>query len=181
VRRILRELDPGLAAWDVRTMGEVRAATTWEQRFFGKLMGAFAAQALLLACLGVYGVLAYAVSRRTHEIGVRLALGARPADVVSLVVGRGARMALAGVALGLLLSLAVGQTLQGILYGVSGSDLVAFAGDGRADVGGGAARELAAGASRGGRRPDRRAADGVATASSRAAGIRRPRRRRAAC
>ena len=109
-------------------MAEVRAATTWEQRFFGKLMGAFAVQALLLACLGVYGVLAYAVSRRTHEIGVRLALGARPADVVSLVVGRGARMALAGVAIGLLLSLAVGRMLQGILYGVGGSDRVAFVG-----------------------------------------------------
>lgn len=126
VRRVLRELDPSLAAWDVRTLEEVRAFTTWEQRFFGKLMGAFAAQAVLLACLGVYGVLAYAVSRRTHEIGVRLALGARPADVVGLVVGRGARLAALGVALGLVLSLAVGRLLQGILYGVSGSDPLAF-------------------------------------------------------
>jgi putative ABC transport system permease protein len=118
VRRVFRELDPGLAVWDVRTMEEVRAFTTWDQRFFGHLMGAFAAQALLLACLGVYGVLAYAVSRRTHEIGVRMALGAQPSDVVRLVLRRGAALGLLGAALGLLLSLAVGRALQGILYGV---------------------------------------------------------------
>jgi ABC-type antimicrobial peptide transport system permease subunit len=99
-------------------MDEVRAFTTWEQRFFGHLMGAFAVQALLLACLGVYGVLAHAVSRRTHEIGVRLALGAGPADVIRLVLGRGAALGLAGTALGLLLSLAVGRALSRILYGV---------------------------------------------------------------
>ncbi len=118
VRRVFRELDPGLAVWDVRTMEEVRAFTTWEHRFFGRLMGGFAAQALLLACLGVYSVLAYAVGRRTHEIGVRLALGAGPSDVMRLVLRRGAALGLLGTALGLLLSLAVGRALQGILYGV---------------------------------------------------------------
>lgn len=119
VRRVLRELDPGLASWDVRTMDEVRAYTTFEQRFFGKLMGAFAAQALLLACLGVYGVLAHAVSRRAHEIGVRLALGARPLDVVGLVLRRGLWLGLVGTALGLVLALLVGRSLRGILYGVA--------------------------------------------------------------
>jgi len=119
VRRVFREVDPGLATWDVRSMEEVRAYTTFEQRFFGKLMGAFAGQALLLACLGVYGVLAYGVSRRTHEIGVRLALGARPLDVIRLVVRQGARMAAAGVASGLLLAVALGRLIQGILFGVS--------------------------------------------------------------
>jgi putative ABC transport system permease protein len=118
VRRVLREVDPGLAAWDVRTMDEVRAYTTFEQRFFGKLMGAFALQALLLACLGVYGVLAYGVSRRTHEIGVRLALGARPRDVIGLVLRHGAMMAGAGMAAGLVLAVALGRSIQGILYGV---------------------------------------------------------------
>ena len=119
VRRVFRALDPGLATWDVRTMEEIRAYTTFEQRFFGKLMGAFAGQALLLACLGVYGVLAYGVSQRTHEIGVRLALGARPLDVIRLVVHQGARMAAAGVASGLLLAVALGRLIQGILFGVS--------------------------------------------------------------
>ncbi|HVQ30201.1 MAG TPA: ABC transporter permease, partial [Vicinamibacteria bacterium] len=119
VRRVFHELDPGIAIWDLRTMDEVRAYTTFEQRFFGRLMGAFAGQALLLACLGVYGVLAYGVSRRTHEIGVRLALGARPLDVVRLVVRQGARLAAAGVACGLLLAAAVGRLIQGILFGVS--------------------------------------------------------------
>jgi len=122
VRRVFRELDPGLAVWDVRTMQEVRAFTTWDQRFFAHLMAAFAAQALLLACLGVYGVLAYAVSRRIHEIGVRLALGARPTDVVRLVLRRGAALGLLGTAVGLLLSLAVGRALQGVLYGVEAGE-----------------------------------------------------------
>jgi putative ABC transport system permease protein len=103
----------------VRSMEEVRAFTTFEQRFFGKVMGAFAGQALLLACLGVYGVLAYGVSRRTHEIGVRLALGARPLDVIRLVLRQGAKMAAAGVAAGLLLAVALGRLIQGILFGVS--------------------------------------------------------------
>lgn len=119
VRRVFREIDPGLATWDVRSMEEVRVVTTWEQRFFGNLMGTFAAQALLLACLGVYGLLAYAVSRRTHEIGVRMVLGARPVDVVRMVVRHGASLAAAGVSLGLVLALAVGRGLQGILYGVN--------------------------------------------------------------
>jgi putative ABC transport system permease protein len=122
VRRVFREVDPGLATWDVRTMGEVRAYTTFEQRFFGKLMGAFAVLALLLACLGVYGVLAYGVSRRVHEIGVRLALGARPLNVILLVVRQGARMALAGAAAGLVLAVALGRAIQGILFEVTAWD-----------------------------------------------------------
>ena len=104
---------PGSRPGTCARMEEVRAYTTFEQRFFGKLMGAFAGQALLLACLGVYGVLAYGVSRRTHEIGVRLALGARPLDVIGLVVRQGATMAAAGVAAGLLLAVGAGPTHPG--------------------------------------------------------------------
>ena len=127
VRRAFRDADPGLAIWDVRTMDEVRAFTMWEQRFFGQLMGAFAGQALLLACLGVYGVLAYAVSQRIHEIGVRLALGARPQDVVGLVVRRGLLLGAAGAGLGLLLSLGVSRALAGVLYGVAPYDPASLA------------------------------------------------------
>lgn len=127
VRTAIRKLDAGNPAYDVRTLREVRAYTTWEQRFFGQTMGAFAAAALLLACLGVYGVLAYGVSRRAHEIGVRMALGARPEDVVRLVVGQGASLALLGVGGGLLLAAGVARMLRGILYGVSAADPWAFA------------------------------------------------------
>jgi putative ABC transport system permease protein len=81
---------------------------------------------LFLACFGVYGVLAHAVSRRTHEIGVRLALGARPLDVVSLVAGQGAKLAGGGVALGLLLAVAVGRLLGSILFGVNPTEPFPF-------------------------------------------------------
>jgi putative ABC transport system permease protein len=128
VRAAMRSLDPGLALYDVRTMSEVRAYTTWEQRFFGQTMGAFAAAAVLLACLGVYGVLAHAVSRRAHEMGVRFALGARSADVVRLVVGEGAVLAGVGIALGLVLSAAVSRILSGVLFGLSAADPWTFAG-----------------------------------------------------
>ncbi len=126
VRKVFQALDPGLAVWDVRSMEEVRAFTTWEQRFFGKVMAGFAAQAVLLACLGVYGVLAYAVGRRTREIGVRLALGASRSQMMTLVVGRGATLAALGIGAGLLLSLAVGRLLQSNLYGVDWRDPLPF-------------------------------------------------------
>ena len=85
-RSALRRVHAGLPVYDIRTMAEVRRFTTWEQQFFGTMMGAFAGTALLLACLGIYALLAYAARRRTHEIGVRLALGAEPRDVVALLV-----------------------------------------------------------------------------------------------
>jgi predicted permease len=128
VRSTIRSLDAGIPTYDLRTMSEVRAYTTWEQRFFGRLMGVFALAALLLACLGVYGVLACAVSARTRELGVRMALGARPSDVASLVLKDGARLAVLGVLLGLGLAAGVGRVLGSILYGVSGADPLAFAG-----------------------------------------------------
>ena len=131
------------------------------------LMGAFAAQALLLACLGVYGVLAYAVSRRIHEIGVRLALGARPTDVVRLVLRRGAALGLLGTAVGLLLSLAVGRALQGVLYGVEPVRARAAPRHRWLAAGRRARGELAAGPARRGRRSGR--------GPARRVGSRRPR------
>jgi ABC-type antimicrobial peptide transport system permease subunit len=99
-----------------------RLETTWPQRFFGKAMALFAGVALFLACLGVYGVLTYAVSRRTREIGVRMALGARAADVLRQVVGEAARLGGIGIAIGLVLAAALARLLQGILFGVRASD-----------------------------------------------------------
>jgi predicted permease len=118
MRAALAQVEAQAPVYDVSTMRERRALTTWERRFFGEAVGAFALVALLLACLGVYGVLSYTVSRRTREIGVRIAVGAAPIDVMRLVVGQAAALAGIGAAVGLLLSTAVAYLLQGILYGV---------------------------------------------------------------
>jgi putative ABC transport system permease protein len=88
----------------------------------------FALLGLLLAALGIYGVMAYAVARRTHEIGIRMALGAQRRDVLTLVVGQGLALTLTGGAIGLVLALAVTRLLSGFLYGVSASDPGTFTG-----------------------------------------------------
>jgi predicted permease len=128
VRRALAEIAPEVPVYDLLTMPARRLETTWSQRFFGKAMGLFAGVALFLACLGVYGVLSYAVSRRTREIGVRMAMGATGRDVLRLVLGQAARLAAVGVACGLVLAIALARVLQGILYGVSAGDPWSVAG-----------------------------------------------------
>jgi predicted permease len=119
VREALRRAGPAFPVSGLTTMTEVRQATTWEQEFFGDLMAAFAAAALLLACLGIYALISYSVGRRSREIGVRLALGARPADVVTMLLRETARVGGAGLIAGLLLAIAIAQALAGTLYGVS--------------------------------------------------------------
>jgi predicted permease len=119
VRDALRRAAPAFPLSSMRTMGEVRQATTWEQEFFGDLMAVFAAAALLLACLGIYALISYSVGRRSHEIGVRLALGARPADVVSMLLREIATVGGIGLLTGLMLAIAIARLLAGSLYGVS--------------------------------------------------------------
>jgi putative ABC transport system permease protein len=119
VRDVLRRTAPGFPVSEMRTMAEVRKATTWEQEFFGDLMASFAAAAMLLACLGIYALISYSVGRRSREIGVRLALGARPADVVRMLLREAAKVGGAGLFTGLVLAVAVAQLLAGSLYGVS--------------------------------------------------------------
>jgi predicted permease len=131
-REALRRLHGGLPVYDVRTMAEVRRFTTFEQRFFGTMMGAFAATALLLACVGVYALLAYAARRRTHEIGVRLALGASTRDVVSLFVRQGSVIGTVGLAAGLGLGVGVARALSGAVFAVDPFDPWLFAGTGAA-------------------------------------------------
>ena len=96
------------------------------ERFNALMLGVFAATALLLAAIGLYGVMAYLVSQRTAEIGVRLALGGRPRDVVRLVIGEGMAMALAGIVLGVVASLALSNLVRGLLYGVAPIDPLTY-------------------------------------------------------
>ena len=112
VRQALAEVAPEVAVFDLQTMAARRLETTWGERFFGQAMGLFAGAALFLACLGVYGVLSYAVSRRTREIGVRMALGATRQDVLRLVLGQAAWLAAAGVGGGLVLAFALARLLR---------------------------------------------------------------------
>jgi ABC-type antimicrobial peptide transport system permease subunit len=110
----------------VRTMEQVAAESTAAPRFRAELTGAFAALALTLAALGVFGVLAFSVSQRLREFGIRMALGARPADVHRLVMKDGMRIVGAGIAVGLAGAVVLTRSLESLLYGVRPLDPVAF-------------------------------------------------------
>jgi predicted permease len=122
LRRELGALDPTVPLSGVRTMRELLRGQSASARFNAALLAAFAAVALVLATVGVYGVVGYAVAQRTREIGTRMALGARPRDVVRLVVGQGFRPVAAGLAAGALAALGCARALQGLLVGVGPTD-----------------------------------------------------------
>ena len=105
------------------------------ERLIAYLAGSFAFLALLLACIGLYGVLSYTVARRTQEIGVRMALGARPGDLTRMVIGDGSRVVLAGVAMGIAAAIGVGRLVTTLLTGVSPSDPIMLVAVGVALVG----------------------------------------------
>jgi putative ABC transport system permease protein len=126
VRRESQSVDPQVPASNVRTMSQFMAAALAGQRFNLLLLGVFAGAALLLASAGIYGVMAYTVARRTPEIGLRLALGAQPRDTLRLVTGQGMKLALTGLSLGLIGSLALARLLSSLLYGVSATDPLTF-------------------------------------------------------
>ena len=126
VREAVREVDPHQPVASVRTMDEVLGRETAQRRVGVILLGAFAGLALLLSALGIYGVLAFFVVQHTPEIGVRVALGARPSDVLRLVVGRGMRLALLGVGLGLAGALALTRLMKSLLFGVSAADPLTY-------------------------------------------------------
>ena len=122
VREEIRRLDSGIPLFNVRSMIEVKRLGSWQYGMFGWLFSTFGAVALLLAATGVYGLLAYAVSQRTQEIGVRVALGAARRDVVRLIVGQGLRLTMVGIVIGLLASFAVTGVVASILYNVTPTD-----------------------------------------------------------
>jgi putative ABC transport system permease protein len=128
VRKSVWSLDPDQPILQLSTM-QARLDEVFAPRHFNLLLfGVFALVALLLAAVGLYGVLAYSVAQRTHEIGIRLALGAQTRDVLWLIVRQGLGLTLSGVALGLVAALALTRVLQNLLFGISATDPATFAG-----------------------------------------------------
>ena len=126
VTREMQALDSNLPAAHVRTMYEVMADSVARQRLNMLLLGIFGGLALLLATVGVYGVMSYIVSQRSQEFGIRMALGARRRDLVSLVIGQASRMAIAGLAIGIVAALVLTRTLRTLLFEVRAADPVTF-------------------------------------------------------
>ena len=128
VKNQIWSVDKQIPVTKLRTMTDVMAASLAAQRFNMTLMGIFAAVALLLAAIGIYGVISYSVTQRTHEIGVRMALGAESGDVLSTVLRQGLQLAGMGVGLGIGAALALTRVMSSLLFGVSATDPVIFAG-----------------------------------------------------
>jgi putative ABC transport system permease protein len=128
LRRVLRELDPDVPLSGVATMDEVLSRAVSGNRAIAVVLVVFAVVALLLAAIGLYGVLAYQVSRRLHEIGIRLALGASVGTVLSSVVRDGLLLVLVGLAIGMPASYFAGRLVRGLLFGVGAADAATWAG-----------------------------------------------------
>jgi putative ABC transport system permease protein len=128
LRRLVQSRDADMPLYDVRTMEESLRNGLWESRIYVALMGVFAVLALVIAAVGIYGVMAYSVAQRTQEIGIRMALGAARADVLRLVVGQALRLTLIGMGIGLAGAYAVTRLMASLLFGVSASDPPTFVG-----------------------------------------------------
>jgi putative ABC transport system permease protein len=128
LRSALSEIDPNQPLVKVRTMEDNIASTVAQPRFRTWLIGIFAALAVMLAAVGIYGVMSYSVTQRTNEIGIRVTLGAQPNDVFRTVVGEGLRFALIGICIGIVAGLLLTRLLQSFLYGISAADPLTFVG-----------------------------------------------------
>ena len=128
VRQTVLEVDPNQPVANVQTLKEIVKKSLSQRRFILALIGGFAGAALLLAAIGLYGVMGYAVSQRTREIGVRMALGARQRDVISMVIGQGMRIVLIGLAVGMIGAVGLSRLLQGFLFEIKPTDPTTFMG-----------------------------------------------------
>ena len=128
VRAAIKRLDPDLPLANVSTMDQVIRNRMFEGRVYGVMFAVFGAAALLLACIGLYGVMSYTATQRTQEVGVRMALGATRGDVVRLLLGSGARLLALGLGIGLPAAIGLAQLLRGWLFGISATDPVTLLG-----------------------------------------------------
>jgi putative ABC transport system permease protein len=126
VRKQVADLNGNLPVYGVQTMDELLSAEVASQRFNAAALASFAGLAVLLAAVGIYGVMAYAVGQRIHEIGIRMALGASPADVQRMILGQGLKLALLGVVLGLAASFALTRLMRTLLFETKATDPVTF-------------------------------------------------------
>jgi putative ABC transport system permease protein len=127
IRGVIRAADPNIIISRVSTMEDVRYASLAAPRFNTILFGVFAVLALALGLVGIYGVMAYTVTQRTHEIGIRMALGALPGDVLRMVVGHGMKLAGAGAVIGIAAALGVTRVMRALLFETSPTDPLTFA------------------------------------------------------
>ncbi len=127
IRRELAQIDPELPLTNLKTMDRIAGASYSSSRLLLALTGVFSMLALGLAAIGTYGVIAYSVAQRTHEFGLRIALGARSWDVMKLVASQGLKLALAGIAIGAMISLALGRLIEKLLFGMNAHDPATFA------------------------------------------------------
>ncbi len=128
IRNEIQAVDKNLPLYNIMTMKEFMRRSVWLPLFYGKMFGTFAVLALFLATVGIYGVMSYSVTQRTHEIGVRMALGAQAGDILRMVVKQGMMLTFAGIAIGIAAGLLVTRVMAGLLFGVSATDPWTFIG-----------------------------------------------------
>jgi putative ABC transport system permease protein len=126
VRREIQALDPALPVYNIGTLAQQKDGMLYTERLAATLLTLFSLLALSLAAIGIYGVLSYSVAERTREMGVRLALGASPRDLLALVIGQGLTLTLIGLIIGLGASFALTRLIAKLLYGVSATDPLTF-------------------------------------------------------
>ncbi len=127
LRQQVKAIDPDQPIYNIRTMDEIRAESVAPERLNLTLLSIFAGIALVLAVVGIYGVMSYTVTQRTHEIGIRMAIGAQPRDVFRMVIGQGMSLALIGIALGLVGAYGLSRLMASMLFGIEATDPATFA------------------------------------------------------